>query len=179
MPVFADANDRRHLRSLVAALLGEPHLVPDGELLALVEHAVAVEVELPPSGFEIAPLAFGVEIRHAAVIGLDVRFHVLALATHVILELAARGAKRVANRDVRILVRAVERMIVADDDIGPGHRQRHPHVDALAVMMVLVRALDHDVAALDPIVDVLQLVRPPAYEIFERGARVHISKRDV
>lgn len=179
MPVFADAGDRRHLWPLVAAFFREPHLIADGKLLPLIEHAVAVEVELPPSGVEIPPLAFGVDVGHAAVLGLDAGLHVLALATCMILELPPRRMECIPDRDVDILVRAVKRMIAADDDVGPRDRKRHAHVNALPLMMVLVRAFDHHVTALNPGIDVLKLDSPFTYEFFDRRTRRHVSECDV
>lgn len=115
--VLADPGHRRGLRTLDAGLIGEPDLVADGEL-GVIEHAVAVEVDLSTVCVEVSPLAFDVDVRHTAMLGFDVGLDVCALATGVILQLPARGAERVADGHVEILVRSVERMITADLDIG-------------------------------------------------------------
>jgi hypothetical protein len=177
MSVLADARHRRRLGTFVPGLFGEPHFVTNGEMIR--EDAVVMEIDPAPLGLEIPPLALDVEISDAAVLRLDAGLDVLALLPDVILELPPRGMKRIPDRHVDILVRAVEGMIVADDDVGARHGERHPHVNALALAMVLVRVFDHHVTALDSIVELLQLGRSVPYEFLECRGRLHISKRDL
>ena len=179
MTVRADPRHRRGLRPFVAELLGEPDLVADGEPVVIIEHAVAMEVDLASIGREVAPLTLDVDVRHAGVRRLDVRLHVSTQTLRVIRELPPRGPERIADRHVGVLVCAVERVIAADHDVRARHRQGHEHADALAAVVVLVRALDHHVTALDPVVDVFQLAGPTTHEIFDRGARFHVAKRDI
>lgn len=175
MPVLTDAADRARLRPLVAALFVKANLVAHGER-SFVEHAVAMKVELPFVGLDIPPFTFGVEIRHAAVFGRDVELHVLALQARMIFELTACRAKRIADRDVHVEASAVERVIAANNYVGAWHGDRDAHANRIALVLVLMRAFDEHLAALDARIDVLQLDRPVAHERFERWRRVEIAK---
>jgi len=103
----------------------------------------------------------------------------LVLAASMCHELAARGPERVADRDVGIFVSTVGRAIVAGHDVGPGDHNRHPHVKRLALALVLVRAFDHDLTALDTRIDVPKLCSPAVGEALEGARWVHVSKSDV
>jgi len=123
MAVLADPGHGRRLGSVFAGLVGEPDLVSDGGH-GRIEHAVVVEVDLPAVCVEVSPLAFDVDVRDAAVLGLDVGLHVRAQAASVILELPARGAERIPDRDVEILVCAVERMVASPSPLPNRSRGR-------------------------------------------------------
>lgn len=97
--VLADRNHRRRLRALDAGLLGEANFVANRERCT-VDHAVAVEVDLPAIRVEVSPLAFDVEIGHATMLRLDMGLDVCALAAGVVLELPASSAEGIADRDV-------------------------------------------------------------------------------
>lgn len=73
---------------------------------------------------------------------------------------------------------AVEGVITGDLDVGSGHGERDANVVALALMVALVRALDHDLATLDAVVGGRQLRRPAANKALDRGARLEIAKGD-
>src|SRR6185436_1751054 len=94
------------------------------------------------------------------------------------LELPACGAEGVTDRDVEVLVSAIERMIATHHDVRPGHRQRDSHMEPLSLVLVLVRALDEHVAALDAWMDLLEPGRPALHEPFDGGSLLHVSKRD-
>src|SRR5262249_13948557 len=95
------------------------------------------------------------------------------------LERTPRGAERVADRDVCVLVGAVALLAVADHDVGPGDRQRDPDVDVLALVLALMRPFDHHLAAPDPLVHAAELGGPAAHELLQRGRRLHVSKPDL
>jgi hypothetical protein len=110
--------------------------------------------------------------------GLDVGLDVGALAARVVLQLPTRGAERIADCDVEIFMCAVEGVISADLDVGSGNRDRHANVIALTLVMVLVRALDGDVAAFDAIVDRLELGAPAPNEVLDGSTWLEIAKGD-
>jgi uncharacterized protein (DUF2267 family) len=99
-------------------------------------------------------------------------------ARRELVEAAAGGAERVADRHVDVLVRAVDHGIAADLDVGAGDRELDTDPEPGPVTVALVRSVDHDLAALDSIEGVAEPDRPAANERVDCGARIEIAQRD-
>ncbi len=81
--------------------------------------------------------------------------HVAALAARVVLELAPGGVERVAQGDLRVLVAFLIR-----HNLRARHLDVEAHVVFVAVPLVARGELDHDPAADDVVVEVIELRRP-------------------
>jgi hypothetical protein len=149
-----------------------PQAVPDLRQLAAEDPASAIA----PGKYETA---LAIDHAHGAVQRYLVHLDLAATLAHVVLELAHRGAKRVPDRDVDVLVRVVS---------GPGMRYRQllagrvdldpdPEQVALVAMAML---LFHDHAATgDPVGEALEL----GYLLADSGLNgrrgIHLTEADL
>jgi spore maturation protein SpmB len=75
----------------------------------------------------------------------------------MVLELAPRGIEGIAQRNMHVL-----RVIVIDHYVGARRGYTQAHHELPALVMMLVGTLDHDAAARDRVVELLQLLGPGA-----------------
>jgi hypothetical protein len=85
----------------------------------------------------------------------DVRLHEAAANVDTICELSSRGAERVRNGDVDVLVAHVRGC-----DLGAWNFEHDADVELAAVAMTLVRLRDRDAALCDAVVHVLEARNP-------------------
>jgi hypothetical protein len=107
------------------------------------------------------------------------RLPLLGAVASVIFEPAAGGVERIADRDMRILMRVVRTAVAADDYLGPRDGEIDADREQLVLPMPLVRAFDDDMARRDPIEKLVELFRPLAYSRLERGGWIHVAKGDL
>jgi hypothetical protein len=107
-----------------------------------------------------------------------VRLHVAVPAANVVLELAARRAKGVADGDVSVGVRRVLVGGAPDDDPVPGDAELDERAEEPA-LVVPVRPIDRDAAADDPVEQRLQVIDPIADVSFQGLAPRELVKRDL
>jgi hypothetical protein len=126
-----------------------------------------------------------------------VAFHFAVLAAGEILQLAARRFERVVKDDKGIFVsgvgfmafgmpfefrvrsRRMQRGLMFDNDFATGNREVDAYVKAFAMLLVLVRDLDHHAATDDPIVKLRQLVDFLADARIHGRGRIHVSIGDL
>jgi hypothetical protein len=145
-----------------------------------VEHRVPVEVDLLALGRLDEPVALlREELGHPPVRGRIVDLHETAPLAHVVLQLAARGAEGVADREVEVLVLPMPGRIAFHGDLASGNGQVDADVVDLALLRVLVGRLDHDAAAGDPVEEPLELGRALARLCLGLLPAGHIAEGDL
>lgn len=92
-------------------------------------------------------------------------------------ELTARCAERIADRDVGILVRAVEIRIATDREHATRNAERDPDVEPLAAVVTLMGPLDGDLAAGDSRVHGREAFGPSDDQIIQCGRVIHVLER--
>jgi len=164
---------RTGLRTEVAALLREAHL--DSRLQCVewcVEDAVAVEIDQPTVvRFDAAEALRGIDLGDAPVRHLQVRLHVTAPRSLVVLELAPCGLERVAQRNVGVLMGLIHRACAPDVDLAARHRDRDPHIVEPALLLVALGRFDEHVAVDDLRAELLEPGGELAHPVFEKASR--------
>jgi hypothetical protein len=93
-------------------------------------------------------------------------------AADVVLELAPRGIEGIVQCNMHVV-----RVIVIDHYVGARRRHAQAHDELAALVMVLVGPLDHDAAAGDGAVELLQLLGPGPDVLLERRRAVDAVER--
>ena len=83
------------------------------------------------------------------VMGLYVTSHF----PNLVLQKPDSGIERIADRHVHILMRMIFRSGSADMNILAGHTERYAHIIEIALPVMMVRGIDDDAAADEPIVE--------------------------
>lgn len=84
--------------------------------------------------------------------------HVSTLTLNLIFELAAQRLERIAQRHVHVFVGVVSTVVATDDDFPFGHGQIDADPIRVSLVLVVMRRLNHDLAASDAAVEVLELL---------------------
>jgi hypothetical protein len=144
------------------------------------DHAVSMKVdEASVGGLDTTRAAPSVELADPPVGGLAAALHIPAPLALVVFELAARGQKRVAQGDIRILVGAIGRMSVSDRDLPVRQRDDGPEIVEKALVPVTRRRLHGDVAADDPVNEPLEPRGELADASLERRGGIRVTKNDL
>ena len=106
-------------------------------------------------------------------------FGAIANRADVVLELAARRIEGVAGRDIGILVRRIEGMVTAGNQLRAGYAQIDPNREEVALVPVTVSAFDHHPARGDAVEALLELGRLAANLRFERRRGIHVAEGDL
>ena len=131
---------RAGLRTFVALCFLEAHFVAGGELVErAVGEAVAMEVQQSAGvGRDAAKILSGEQFGDIAGRRLLMNFDLTALATSVLLQLAAHGVEGIAERDININVGMVLGGLARRDQCLIGHGDINAHAVMIAVLMVLI-----------------------------------------
>jgi hypothetical protein len=78
----------------------------------------------------------------------------------VVFELTADRVKRVANRDMGVLMRVVCTGVVPDNNLRTGNTQVDTNLEQVPMMVSRVPAFDDDVARGDPVGKLAKFLRP-------------------
>jgi hypothetical protein len=113
------------------------------------------------------------------VIGYGVLLDRTTAIASVVLEPSAGGVERVANRDVRILMRVVHAAIAADDNLRSGNGEIDVDLEDVALLVPSIAALDNHPAGGDPLEEPVELFGALANSRFERGRRIHVTEGDL
>jgi hypothetical protein len=103
-------------------------------------------------------------------------FDLTALATAVILQLAAHGVEGIAERDIDINVGVVLGGLARRNQGLIGHRDINAHAVMIAVLMVLMGLLDSDPAACDLVAIAFEFCRQGANAGVDRSGMLNVVK---
>src|SRR3990170_8322264 len=179
--MLADRGHGACLRALDAFILcnHEPDFVADLKLVEVtVNHAVFVEIDLLAVRGLGKPIILK-ELRDLAMTGRGMDFYRPAHAPRMVFQLSTRRIEGIANGDINVLMRMVERARMPDEDILPRHTDVDPHVIKLAVVMMTMRGLDDNSAPHNAIVKALELSGFLANSSLHRWRRFHPMKTDL
>src|SRR6516164_5815349 len=105
--------------------------------------------------------------------------YVAAHAPDMVFELPPRRVERIANGDIDILVRMVERPGMADKHVLARHADVDANVVELALMVVPVGRLDHDLATDNPVMELFELGGLLPNPRLDCGRRLHALKSNL
>jgi len=181
--MFAERNHGARLRAFgtLGVLRDKTHFIAHRELVeAAIRDTVAVEVNLVAVGaLDEAAILLGNEPRDPSMVGHRVHFDITTSLASVILEQPPGSVKRIADRDIDILMRMVRRGITADDDLAPGNLEVDANSKQIALLMTRVLALHDDTARCDAIKELFELRGPRAYAGGDRIRGIHVPERDL
>src|SRR5512144_1399978 len=106
----------------------------------------------------------------------NVGLHVATRAPDMVFELPPRSIEGIANGDIDILVRMVQRPGMADEDVLPRHADVDADIVELALVVMPVGRLDDDLATDNPVMEVLEFGGLLADPRLDCGRRFHAVK---
>ena len=173
--------DRARLRSEIAGLLCEPHFGPRRQVLEMPpDDAVTVEVDdAPVVGLDAAEATLGVELADPPVRGARGLLHVEPAPALVILELAAGGPKRIAQRNVGVLVSVIGRVCPTDRYFLTGQRDVDVELVQAPLVLVLGGRLGDDMAPHDLSAELLEPRGELANASLEYRRWIHVTEADL
>jgi hypothetical protein len=178
---FADDPHGARLWTLLARLFCELDRRPDLQAVeGIVEHAVAVKVQLAPIGrLDEAVRPLREEPADSGERPQFVHFHGAALPPRLIFQAAAGGVERIADGHVYVLMRVVLGRLAAHDEFIARHRQVDANMVELALMVAAMRRLDHHPAAHDAVAEAFEAGYMRAYVVFDSLARRYAAEADL
>src|SRR4051794_17692614 len=136
--VLAEGHHAACLRTLDALRLlrDEAHLITNLELIKRAANdAVAMKIDFAAVGAcDKAAILLGKKACDASVIGHAVYFDLAAAAARMILELAARGVKSVANGGMDVLMCVLRLRIAPNNDFTPRNAQVYTDLIDVALL---------------------------------------------
>jgi hypothetical protein len=181
--MFAERNHGARLWTLSALGVSrdKTHFITHRELVeAAIRDTVAVEVNLVAVGaLDEAAILLGNDPRDPPIVGHRVHFYIATSLASVVFEQPPGSVKRIADRDIDILMRMVRRGITADDDLAPGNLEVDANSKQIALLMTRVLALHDDTARCDAIKESFELFSPLSYACRDRVGSIHVPKVDL
>src|SRR5579884_3963318 len=129
--------------------------------------------------FDASAALLGIELADPAMGGSHSALHVAALFALVILELAAYGSERIAERDVWVFVCMVSRVSMPNRDLLVRQCDVDPEVVQNALMFVVSRRLDDDMTAHDMVAELVESGSELADASFQGRRAVHMTEGDL
>jgi putative phosphoribosyl transferase len=182
VPAAIDDAHGARLRSVLSLLFAVRDAVSDLELLELepADDAVLVKVDLSSIRGADESVVLIEHHDHALHLLLGVPLHALALLLRELLHPPLRDLKRVSDDRLNVFMEKAAASLSGHHHFVAG---RDGQIDAnsvlASVLLVLVRALDGDAAAVDVVADALQLLRQIADQPVDRLALRNISEGDL
>jgi hypothetical protein len=179
--VLSDHMDSARLRSLISRFLIKTHFVAYLQLVEVrVNDTVAVKVDITAiSGLDTPIILIGHQSGNPAMGDRFMGFDVLAAFSGSILQLAAYGIKGVTNGHIDILMGMMLTGFTTGDQLFSRYRDIDAYMIQVTLLVVLMMRLNHDTAAHDLIVKLVELFCLfPNIRLHLRGG-IHMAKGDL
>jgi len=134
--------------------------------------------ETPVLGGDLTAIARGVELADPSVRRSCVGLHRVSTLALVVLELAAGGTERIAQRDIGILVSVIGGMGMSDGDLCVGKGNVDADVIECSLMGMERERLDDDPATRNVPAEPGKSVSQRTDARLERGRGVHVPERN-